>query len=125
MQQLLYLEFLLKLTSGVLLVLLPLTSARAFGLPKPQHGLWQRLLGSLLIGLAGAIYLEGRLPGSSGLGLAGLVVINLSGAAAMLSSLILGLGAQTVRGRFILGLVSLLLFILALIEIAYVPGVAA
>lgn len=124
MQQLLYLEFLLKLTGGAVLLLLPHTTARALGLPKPQHGLWQRLLGALLAGLAGAIYLEGRLPGSSGLGLAGLVVINLFGAAALLSSLILGLGAQTARGRFILGLMSLLLFILALVEIAYVPGIA-
>lgn len=124
MQQLLYLEFLLKLSGGILLLVFPHTTARALGLPKPPHGLWQRLLGALLVGLAGAIYLEGSLPGASGLGLAGLVVINLAGAAAMLSSLILGLGAQTARGRFILGLMALLLFILALIEVAYVPGIA-
>ncbi len=122
MQQLLYVEMLLKLAGGIVLVLLPLTTSRILGLPKPQKGLWHRLLGGVLFGLAGAIYLEGRLPGSSGLGLAGLVVINLAGAAVIVSSLVLGLGATTARGRLVLALTGLCLFILALVEIAHVPG---
>lgn len=102
-------------------MLLPLTSARVLGLPKPEKGIWQRLLGGLLVGLAGAIYLEGKLPGSSGLGIAGLVVINLAGFAVIVSSLILNIGATTGRGRIILALMALVLFGLAVLEIAYVP----
>ncbi|MEL7048127.1 MAG: ABC transporter permease [Pseudomonadota bacterium] len=122
MQQLLFAEMVLKLTSGLILIFLPLTTSRVLGLPKPERGLWHRLLGSVLIGLAGAVYLEGRLPGSSGLGLAGLVVINLAAFAVLLSSLILNLGAPTARGRTILALTAVLLLGISLIEIAYVPN---
>ncbi|MEO1207154.1 MAG: ABC transporter permease [Pseudomonadota bacterium] len=121
MQQLLFLEMVLKLSAGCVLVLLPLTASRVLGLPKPERGVWHRLLGSVLIGLAGAIYLEGRLPGSSGLGLAGLVVINLSAVAVVFSSLVLNLGASTGRGRSILALTAVLLLVLSILEIAHVP----
>jgi len=39
------------------------------GLPRTETGFWPRLLGALLIGLAGATFLEGSSPGSRGLGL--------------------------------------------------------
>lgn len=121
MQQLLYLELLLKLAFGLQLVLFPLSTSYVFGLPKPQRGLWHRLLGSVLIGMAGAIYIEGRLQGSSGLGLAGLVVINLSAVAVMFASLVLGTAATTGRGRAMVALAATGLLILSLIEIANVP----
>lgn len=111
----------LKLAAGCVLVLLPLTTSRVLGLPKPERGLWHRLLGAVLLGIAGAIYLEGRLPQSSGLGLAGLVVINLAAVAILFSSLVLNLGASTGRGRTILALTALLLLGLSLLEIAHVP----
>lgn len=121
MQQLLYVELLLKLSAGLILVLFPLTSSYVLGLPKPPKGLWHRLLGSVLIGLAAAIYIEGRLVGSSGLGLAGLVVINLSAVAVMFASLVLGLAATSGRGRAMVALTATGLLVLSLIEIAHVP----
>jgi len=121
LQQLLYFEVILKAAGGIMLFLLPLTTARVLGLPKPKEGLWQRLLGALLIGMAGAVYIEVALNKAGGLGLSGLIVINLAGMTALLYSLVLQIGAPTQRGRVILGLMTPLLFVLTLVEVAHLP----
>ena len=59
MQQLLWLETLLKLIPGLLLALTPLTTLRILGLPRPDTGYWPRLCGALLLGFAGALFIEG------------------------------------------------------------------
>jgi hypothetical protein len=79
-QQLLWLETLLKFVPGLLLALAPLTTLRVLGLPRPETGFWPRLCGALLIGIAGALFLEGTSRGH-GLSLAGCIVINLCGGA--------------------------------------------
>jgi hypothetical protein len=43
-QQLLWLETLLKFVPGLLLALAPLTTLRVLGLPRPETGFWPRLL---------------------------------------------------------------------------------
>jgi hypothetical protein len=111
--QLLWLETLLKLAGGTALVLFPLTSIKVLGLPAAASSFWPRLLGAVLIGLAGATFIEGAWEGSRGLGLAGLIVINVVLAA------LFGGGAQTRRGAFALGALVVLLFVLALVEIAH------
>jgi hypothetical protein len=117
-QQLLWIETLLKLAGGLTLVLLPLTTARVLGLPVGASGLWPRMLGAVLVGLAGATFVEGSTSGSRGLGLGGVVIINLACAAVLIALLVLGRAAATGRGRAMLWAVALLLLALSLFEIA-------
>lgn len=123
MHQLLWLETILKLAGGVVLVLAPLTAIKALGLPASATGFWPRLLGAVLIGLSAAAFIEGAWDGSRGIGLAGLVIINLVSAFVLALAAVFGGGARTRRGSFALWTLVVLLFVLALFEIAHAgPG---
>lgn|SRR5690606_38585961 len=115
--QLLWLETLLKVSAGALLLVMPSTVARVLGLPLPQALLWPRLLGALLVGMAAATLLEGSVSGSQGLGLGGLVLINLITAAILIVLLVLQRGSQTRRGRLFLWVLAASLIVLGLVEI--------
>lgn len=117
MQQLLWLETLLKFSAGLLLVLAPLSAIRLLGLPRTESGFWPRLVGTLLVGLAVALFLEGS-TGAHGLGLAGCIVINLLGASVLASSLLVEAGPPSARGRGITWAVVLILVLLSILEIA-------
>lgn len=119
MQQLILIESALKLAAGGVLLLAPLTVAALFGLPRPASGFWPRLLGAVLLGLGAALFIEARLPGSKGLGLAGLIAINLTAAFTMIAQLLSKSAAETRRGKLALWLVAAILVVLALVEIAY------
>lgn len=119
MQQLLLIETVIKLAAGLVLVSVPVWTAMVLGIDRPASGFWPRMLGSVLIGLAIATFIEERLPGSRGLALAGAVTINLSIAFVLIGSLIVKAGAPTRRGRLILWIVALLLLLMAFVEIAY------
>lgn len=118
MQQLLWIETVLKGVAGLVLALLPLTAARILGLPAAASGLWPRLLGALLVGIAAATYIEGALPGSRGLGMAGLLAINLAAAAMLIALMVLGRATDTRRGGVVLGALAIVLVLLSLVEIA-------
>jgi hypothetical protein len=117
-QQLLWIETLIKLAGGLALALLPLTTARLLGLPAGTSGFWPRLLGAILIGLAGASFIEGSTAGSNGLGLGGSVTVNLASAGMLIALLVLGRAAALSRGRAILWGVAIALLVLSLLEIA-------
>lgn len=118
MHQLLWLETLLKLAGGLALLAAPLATLRLFGLPPAASRFWPQLLGTLLIGLAAAAFIEGAWPGSRGLGLAGLVIINVLAAAVAALGALFG-AAPTRRGCLALWALAVLLFLLALVEIAH------
>jgi hypothetical protein len=117
-QQLLWIETVVRLFSGLVLLVLPVAAARVLGLPLPQATLWPRVLGGLLIGMAGATMLEGSVAGSQGLGLGGLVIINLATAATLAALLVLERASQTRRGRLFLWAIVVWLVALSLLEIA-------
>jgi hypothetical protein len=117
-QQLLWIETLLKLAGGLMLAILPLTTARLLGLPAGTSGFWPRLLGIVLIGLAGAAFVEGSAAGSRGLGLAGAVLINLLSAGMLIALLVVDRAAATARGRTTLWALAVLLLVLSLFELA-------
>lgn len=117
MQQLLWLETLLKLAPGVMLALAPLTTLRILGLPRPDTGFWPRVCGALLVGLAGALFVEGTSRGH-GLGLAGCLIINLCGAGLLATLLVLERGPASARGRTVVWLTVCALVILSVFEIA-------
>ncbi|MCB1505950.1 MAG: ABC transporter permease [Hyphomicrobiaceae bacterium] len=118
MNQLLYLETIVKLAFGLPLVLAPMAVLKTVGLYQPPTSFWPRLVGALLLGLSAATFIEIRLPGSKGLGLYGVIAINLTAALALLGLLIMDAGAPTRRGRGALWLCICLLVLLALAEIA-------
>ena len=118
--QLLWIETLLKFSGGLILALAPIATARVLGLPTSDSGFWPRLLGVLLIGIAAAIYVEGKGGGPRGLGLGGLVVINLIAALGLMALLVLRTAARTMRGKAILWLLAGTLVLLATIEIGHV-----
>ena len=118
-EQLLWIEFVVKLASGAVLALAPKLLARITGLPPAESPFWPRLLGGILIGIAVAALVEVRFKSSIGLGLAGAVSVNVAAAATIGSLLILGQGGSSRRGRFALWLAAAGLLILALVEIAW------
>lgn len=117
-QQLLWLETVLRLTGGIVLLILPHASARVLGLPAPQALLWPRLLGASLVGMAAATFLEGAFANASGLGLGGLVLINLVAAGTLISLLVLERGSQTRRGKLFLWALAMGLIAISVLEIA-------
>jgi hypothetical protein len=116
-QQLLWIETLLKLVPGLLLVLAPLTTLRVLGLPRPDTGFWPRLTGALLVGMAGALFVEGAQSGR-GLGLAGAIIINLCGATVLAILLVLDRGPASTRGRVVVWALTCTLVVLSVVEIA-------
>jgi hypothetical protein len=116
-QQLLTVEILLKLAGGLALVLAPLSVIKLLGLPRTETGFWPRLLGALLIGLAGAVYVEGRAPGSQGLGLLGCVIVNFSAVSMLGGMLALEVGPSSARGRTVVWALVVLLVCLSVLEI--------
>ncbi|MEM7777135.1 MAG: hypothetical protein AAF732_16150 [Pseudomonadota bacterium] len=114
--KLLQFELVLKLSVGLMLLIAPVTVARIFGLPHGQIGLWGRLLGIVLIGIAGAIYIEHDVEGAEGLGLAGLILINLLALVTLLFFAIVQ-GTGTRRGAVVIWLMIALLFSLTFLEI--------
>ena len=118
-QQLLYIETILKLSGGVVLLLLPLTACSVFGLPKPQTGLWPRLLGTVLIGIAGATYVEGATT-VRGLGMAGCLIINMVAVASILTLLTFGAAGSSRRARGVLALLAVALLFLSFLELGQI-----
>ena len=118
MQQMLWIETILKVTAGTALFLLPGLVAKGFGLPVVQNAFWPRIAGGLLLAIGAGVYLQGAAPKVGGIGLGGLVAINLAGAAALLSLIMLKRGADTARGTITLVAMLVTLVALALIEIA-------
>lgn len=98
---------------------LPVSLARVFGLPHGNVGFWPRLLGGVLIGLAGAIYVEASQPNIRGLGFTGLVIINIS-AILLMMSLIIMKQVETWRGNAALWVVCGVLLLLSMFEIAQI-----
>jgi len=117
-QQLLTVEILLKLAGGLALVLAPLSIIKLLGLPRTDSGFWPRLLGAVLIGMAMALYLEGRGPGSQGLGLSGCVIVNFSAVSILGGSLALEAGPTSARGRVVVWAIVVVLASLSVLEIA-------
>jgi hypothetical protein len=120
-QQILWTEIVLKAFAGAALIIAPLTLLSFLGLYRPATGFWPRLVGAISLGLAAGIWLGLQFPDAKGtLGPAGLIPINLFTAAALLASLVLGHAAPKRRGTMVVAATTLLLFALALLEIAHV-----
>lgn len=121
MQQLLWFEVFLKAAAGLTLLIAPLTAISIAGVHRPESGFWPRLLGGVILGIAGAVYVTLSFPDArGGLGPAGLIPINLAAAAAMIAPLIMGTAAPSRRGKAFILVNALVLLTLAFLEIAHI-----
>jgi len=121
--QLLWLQALLYAATGVPLLILPKTAIMLFGLPRSETAFWPRLAGALLTGLSLALATQGKVAGlngiSGGLGLAGIVVIDLTLAALLTVLLLLQATDAPRRGRGLLLLLIILLVCISFVAIPY------
>jgi hypothetical protein len=119
LKQLLWAEVLLKGGVGLALLLAPVYSIALAGFPSAGNGFWPRLTGAILLGIAAALLLQGMFPAVRTISPAGLIAINLAGAAGLTATQVLGKGAQTRRGKALFWLMAIGLAMLSLVEIAY------
>lgn len=119
LQQLLWSEVILKGVAGIVLALLPGYASAITGLPNSTGGFWPRMVGALLLGIAGALLLQGTFPNIRTITPAGLIALNLAGAGMLVTLLVLGKASLTRRGRIALWALTAALALLSLIEIAY------
>ena len=120
LQYLLWIEVALKLGSGLILGILPVTSPRLFGLPPSVGSFWPRLLAGVLVGIGIATALQGTITPGRGLGLAGLMAINLIAAAVVTGQLVMGRTVTTRRGKATLWALVITLTGLSMVELAYI-----
>lgn len=118
-QQLLWVEIALKASAGVLLLLAPRIAAQAIGLPAIASSFWPRLLGSVLAGLAAAIFLPAYFGRTNGLGIGGAAAINLAIVVFLVAHLAVRIEKVSVRGRLFLWLSAIGIAILSAVEIIY------
>lgn len=119
LQQLLWTEVLLKGSAGILLALAPGYAAAMLGMPPAGNGFWPRLVGALLIGITAALLFQGSFPAVRMITPAGLIAINLAGAAMLVALLVLGKASNTRRGTVLLWVIALGLALLSLVEISF------
>lgn len=117
LDQILWLDALLKLAAGVLLILLPDLVARAAGLPRAQQPFYARLLGATLLGLGLAIVMESRR--RTGLAPSGAFVVNLTGSTVLAAILLFGRIDLAWRGRILAWGLLAVLVLLASVELAF------
>jgi hypothetical protein len=120
LQYLLWIEVALKLGSGLILGVFAVTSPRLFGLPSSASTFWPRLLAAVLIGVGLATVLQASITPGRGLGLAGLMAINLIAAVVVTGQLVMGQTVSTRRGKATLWALVITLTGLSLCELAYI-----
>jgi hypothetical protein len=113
---LLLIDAAVNLLLGVLLVAAPFGSLRWLGLPEGGSLLYPVVLGGVLIGIGGALWMARR--GGDGLGLVGALVINVFGAGTAAAWLVLTSEPITVRGAVTLWTVVAVVLTIAAVELA-------
>jgi hypothetical protein len=104
---------------GILLLAFPAGVPKILGLPVPTTYFYTSILGAVLFGIGLALLLErsARFDRSTGLGLAGAVVINLCGGITLLTWLILSGAGSGGFGTGLLWTVALLVIGTGLVEL--------
>jgi hypothetical protein len=109
---------------GLLLLFYPRVIIEFIGIPLVGNAFYPSILGSVLLGIAIALFLEWRRNKSEfiGLGIGGAIVINFCAAVALVAWLLFGnLGIQ-LKGYIIMWFLALLIVAIAVIEVSGVKG---
>jgi hypothetical protein len=122
---LLTIDALINLVLGVLLLVFPAGLVSALGVLPAQVAFYPSILGAVLVGIGIALVIE-RARGSSGLGLAGAISINMSAGLVLAAWLLIGSLDIPLRGQVLLwALVVILVGISSLELLAMARGGAA
>ena len=116
---LLLIDGIVNLILGLLLFLYPMGIVKLLGLPPTDTYFYAIILGAVLFGIGIALLIElyGESRKVRGLGLAGAVAINLSGAGALVIWLVISPFSLPIRGRVILWSVAIVVLTIAFAEI--------
>jgi hypothetical protein len=98
---LLTIDALINLVLGVLLLVFPAGLVSALGVLPAQVAFYPSILGAVLVGIGIALVIE-RARGSSGLGLAGAISINMSAGLVLAAWLLIGSLDIPLRGQVLL-----------------------
>ena len=122
---LLVLDAVINLVLGILLIVFPSRLVSVLGVPPADVAFYPSLLGAVLFGIGIALIIE-RMRGSSGLGLAGAISINLCAGLVLAVWLMFGRLHLPVRGMvFLWVLVFVLVGVSTLELLATMRGTAA
>ena len=108
-----------NLILGVVLLLYPVGIVKLLGLPPTNTYFYASILGAVLFGIGIALLIErfGESKNVRGLGLAGAIAINFSGAGALVGWLVVSPFNIPTRGRVILWSVAIAVLLIGLAEI--------
>jgi hypothetical protein len=117
---LLLIDCIVNLLLGVLLLLFPIGTIDLLGLPPTNTNFYPSLLGAVILGIGLALFLElvAYAKHVRGLGLGGAIVINIVGSLVLICWLIFGSLAIPMKGRIILWIVGVIVFLIGIAELA-------
>lgn len=115
---LIFLDGMINLLIGLALLLFPWGMGSLLGLPVSNTNFYPIILGAVIFGIGLALMLEWKGPVEKyrGLGLEGAITINFMGGGALLIWLLITPLQIPIRGIIILGIVSLVVLLVGLIE---------
>ena len=118
-KKLLLIDCTVNLLLGGLLLLFPLGIIDLLGLPQTNTYFYPSILGAVLFGIGLALMFElvGHAKRFHGLGLVGAILINLVGSLVLILWLLFGSLDIPMKGRIILWMVGLIVFIIGIIEL--------
>lgn len=116
---LLIIDGIVNVVLGILLFLFPVGIIDLLGLPPTSTHFYPSILGAVLLGIGAALFLEaaGFTRGIRGLGLGGAIVINIIGSFVLVCWLLFGSLAIPLRGRIILWVVGVVVFVIGIAEV--------
>jgi hypothetical protein len=116
---LLFIDGIVNIFLGILLLLFPVGVVDFLGLPPTNTNFYPSLLGAVILGIGLALFLElaGYPKHISGLGLGGAIVINIIGSLILIGWLIFGSLILPIRGKIILWMVGIVVFMIGIAEI--------
>lgn len=117
---LLFIDCVVNLLLGMLLLLFPMGIVDFFGLPHTDTNFYPSLLGAVIFGIGVALGMElaGYEKGIRGLGLGGAIAINIVGSLVLVAWLLFGSLEMPLRGSIVLWVVGALVFVIGIAEIA-------
>jgi hypothetical protein len=115
---LLFIDCIVNLFLGVILLLFPFGIIEFFGLPPTNTHFYPSILGAVILGIGFALLLEiiGYERNISGLGLGGAIAINIIGSFALICWLIFGSLNMPLRGQIVLWIVSVIVLLIGVVE---------
>jgi len=116
---LIFIDGIINLLIGIILLLFPWGTGKWLGLPLPNTNFYPIILGAVIFGIGLALMLEWKGPGEKyrGLGLEGAIMINFMGGGILLLWLLLLPPQLPLRGMAILWIVALAVLIVGLVEL--------